>query len=388
MQIKVRKLREALELLGPVVPKKATLPVLTNVLLKDGKAMATDLEIAVALELPEAEGQCVLPYRPVADLLKRVPGAGTLTLEQEGKKLNLAWPGGRASYDAPEPEDYPPFPKVKARVEQAVDGDTLVPALLQVADYCATKEDRPVLTGVALVLGENLEVAGADGFRLAHRTLSIAFPAVEDLQEVIIPVRAVRVLAHLWEKTPRVAPLESSLIAVVTARRQLELALGNGQLEARFGPATLIARLIQGSPPNYRQLIPEDTPQKVRVMAPDFERAVRQVREMAKDNVRLIWSETEMTVRAVSEDKGELEVVIPVETDGGPGRTAVNISYLLDYLRGKEGLVTMGIAGPTSPILFLHSASPLVLIMPMSVQWPSDEADRPEEPSEDEEPVD
>ncbi len=73
MQIQVQRLREALDLLRPAVPKKHPMPVLQNVLLNDGLAMATDLDLAVVVQLPEAEGQCVLPFRTVADVLKLIP---------------------------------------------------------------------------------------------------------------------------------------------------------------------------------------------------------------------------------------------------------------------------------------------------------------------------
>ena len=372
MQILVHRLREALGLLGPVVPKKHTLPVLTSILLGNGRAVATDLETTIAVELPEAEGQCTMPFRETADLLKYVPADKLLAVEQKGEKLELAWPGGRASYKTHDPEDYPPLPEVKARVEQAVDGDTLVPVLLVVAEYCATDSSRPVLTGVALTLGESVEVAAGDGFRMAYQTLPISFPPGEGTDRVILPAKAIRILGHLWKRAPRTAPAADSLVQLVTARRQLVLALGDGLLEARFGSVCMIAKLIEGSPPNFRQLIPQDAPHKVRALAPDFERALRQVREVAKDSygtVRLIWSEAEMTVQAKGKEKGEVETAFSVETEGGPGRIAVNCSYMLDYLRSKEGLVAMGVRGPLDPILFRYGASPLVLIMPMFVQW-------------------
>ena len=110
MDIRVQRLRETMELLGPVVPKKPTIASLAGVLLKDGTAMATDLEVAVSVELPEADGACLMPYRPVADLLKHVPGDKTLAVKQEGMQVHLAWPGGRASYETHDPQDYPPLP--------------------------------------------------------------------------------------------------------------------------------------------------------------------------------------------------------------------------------------------------------------------------------------
>ena len=372
MQMRVDRLREVLTLLQPVIPRKTTLPVLANVLLKDGKAVATDLETAVALELPEAKGECLVPHHAAANLLKYVPGYEPLTIDQEGKNLSLSWEGGKASYDVAEPEDYPPIPEVKATAEHTVDGDTLVPALLSMVGYCATEDTRPVLCGVTLSFGDTLAIAASNGFKLAYQVLPIAFPA-EGVETAIISTRTIHILGHLWDKTPRVAPLESSLVRVITARRQLELSLGGGLLKvellkAKFGRAALVIQLIQGTPPNFKQLIPSETPLKVQVFAADLERAVRRLQGIAKDGsgiVRLTWTEDTMTVSAKSEDKGEAEAQVSVKTEGGPGRVAVNVRYLLDYLQGKEGVVTVGVESPSSPILFRHGTSPLVVIMPM-----------------------
>jgi len=369
MEMRVDRLREALNLLKPVVPKKATLPVLQNMLLTNGRAEATDLEAAVALDMPEVDGQCLIPYRTVAELLKRIPGDETLTLEQKGMSLNLTWSGGKASYDVHNPRDYPPFPKVDGKAQHTVDGDTLIGTLSLIADYCTGDEARPVLTGVAIYLNENLEVAAGDGFRMAYQPLPIAFEA-EGVKSIIIPARAVRLLSHLWAKTPR-APLGNSLIELLTSKRQLELALGDEMLKAEFGQVTMVTKLIEGTPPQFQQLIPQDTRAEVRVMAPDFERAVRGVSDVAKDSdgiVRLSWSEAEMTVSAKSDDKGQVETSLSVESHE-PGRIAINVRYLLDYLRGKEGVVSMGVRTPQDAILFHYGTSPTVLIMPMFIQW-------------------
>ena len=74
MEIQVSKLREALELLSVVVPKKTSLPVVANVLLTDGMMVATDLETMVTLEFPEAVDPMLLPHREVTEFLKFIPG--------------------------------------------------------------------------------------------------------------------------------------------------------------------------------------------------------------------------------------------------------------------------------------------------------------------------
>lgn len=231
-----------------------------------------------------------------------------------------------------------------------------------------------MLTGVALTLGEPLEVAAGDGFRMAYQALPLAYPVAEGITQVVIPADAIRTLGRLWEKAPRTAPLEQSLIRLVTARRRLELAVGNQMLEARFGPVTLVVHLIEGTSPNFRQLIPQEPTQKVRAFGPDLERAVRLVWYMAKGSseiVRLTWSEDTLTVRARGEEVGEAETTVRVETQGEPGRVALKATYLLEYLRGRTGMVTMAVTDVSSPILFRHGPSTegLVLVMPMFVQW-------------------
>lgn len=369
MQIKVERLREALMLLQPVIPKKTTLPVLVNVLLKDGRAAATDLETFIALALPEVEGEYLLPHHSVYELLKYVPGNDFLTIEQADKKVSLSWGNGKASYDVLDVKDYPPIPEIPLTAEGAADGDSLVKALMSVVDYCTTKEDRPVLTGVTLSLGETIEAMGADGFRLAYQVVPSAYPVEET---VIIPASTVRTLGHLWDKLPPPVPLADSLVRQVISKRQLELGLADGRLVARFGRVTLVARLIQGTSPSYKKLIPEDPPLKVRILARELETAVRRLKDMAKDAsdiVRLSWTVTTLTVSAKCAEKGDVAAELPIQTEGGPGRVAVNLSYLLDYLKGREGLLTIAASNQTSPILLRHSGAPLVVVMPMNVDW-------------------
>ncbi len=371
-EVQVRELREAMGLIGPVVPKKPVLESLSCVQLRNGQAMATDLEIAATVDLPGFEGTCLVPYRPVLDLIRYIPGHEELTIEQRGRELNLSWSEGKASYETYEPGDYPPLREPEAKVEAIVDGDTLISSLLSMVGYCATEQSRPVLTGVTLYLGDSVEVAAGDGYRMAFRTLPVAIPTEEDgMSNVIIPIRAIEFLNHLWTKAPRTAPLVDSLVELVSSRGKLHLSLGDNGLQARFGPVSMVSQLIAGTPPNFRQLIPAEPPIGVYIYAPDLERAVRRVRGVAEDArgiVRLAWENGTMNVSAKGEEKASIEATIPVEIQGDSGKVALNVKYLLEYLKGKTGMVTMGVTSSTAPVLFRYASSPLVLIMPMFTQ--------------------
>ena len=373
MQVKVQKLREVLQLLEPVIPRKTALPILHNVLLKDGQAIAGDLETFVFIDLPEADMECLLPHNSVMELLKYVPGNEMLTIEADGE-LTLSWDDGKSSYPRAKPKDYPSAPKLVIKKEGTMDGNVLITALASAVNYCSNDSSRPVLNGVTIFPGENLDIAAGDGYRMAYQTISGSFPLE---QPIVIPSDAVEFLHSLWKHTKPEVTLGNELIKLVTNKRQVDVAhvmaknSSTELLRLCFSGVTTLIKLIQGTPPDFKQLIPKEIPTTVKFFPGEMERAVKRLRPIAKDGksiVRLVWTNDTMTVSAQSEEAGKVEGTLPAQADN-PNKVGLNIKYLLEYLKGKEGIITMGVSSGTAPVMFRHRASPLVLVMPMFVEW-------------------
>jgi len=373
LEIQVNKLRETMELLKPAVPKKSTLKVTSFIRLGEGKVIATDLESMIIANLPEATEAMLLPFVQIAEMLKYVPGQEMLKVEAEGKMLKLSWPGGNASYPTESVADFPILPEMAVRAEGTIDGDTLIPAMLAALPYTATDTTRPVLEGVTLVLGNPIEVAAGDGFRMCHQVLGLSFPLEE---KVIVPSHGVAILQHVFAKTPRTPPSTAdSLIKVITAKRQLHMAvIGDYKVRLDFGTsASVVINLIAGNPPAWLQLIPKGEPVlQSQLFAQQFEAAVKRVRTIAKDGsgiVRLEFADGKLKVSARGDDQEISATMDSLNTQGEPGRTALNQKYLLDYLSGKQGIVIFSQYNTTGPVVFQYQNSPRVLIMPMAVQW-------------------
>ncbi len=398
MEIQVNKLRDLMTLMKPVIPRKSTLKVAGYIRVGDGKAVATDLETMVIYDLPEATEPMLLPYASLADTLKYIPG-NTLKIEAQGRKLSLAWDGGTAIYPTEDVQDFPMLPELETRAEGLIDGDALVSAMQAALPYTATDTQRPVLSGVTLVLGRPVEVAAGDGFTMSHQVLGLSFPLEE---KAIVPARSVFILGHVFDKTPRTPPSTAdSLISVITAKRQLHIALiGENKFRVDFGEsASVVINLIQGNPPEWLQLIPKGEPiLQSHLFAPQLEAAVKRVRDIAKGGsgiVRMEFAEGKLTVSAVGEEQEIRATLGAISTQGEPGRTAINYAYLLRYLAGKQGIITLSQYDATGPLAFEYQNSPRVLIMPMSVQWgdepttaekPVPEPETIEENPEEEEP--
>ena len=373
MEIQVNKLRELMELLKPVVPKKSAIPITAYIRLGEGKAIATDLETMVIADLPEAEEPMLLPFASLAEMLKYVPGNETIKIEAQNKKVSLVWSGGTANYPTQAIQDFPVLPEMPTKAEGMIDGDTLIAAMLAALPYVAADETRPVLSGVTLVLGSPVEVAAGDGFRMSHQVLALSFPLEV---KIIVPAHAVNTLRHVFAKTPRTPPSSAdSLIPIVIAKRQLHIALtGENKVRLDLGrTASVVINLVQGSPPEWLKLIPKGEPMlQSQVFAPQLEAAVKRVRAIAKDGkgiVRMVFADGNLTVSAIGEDQEISATMDTLNTQGEPGRTALNYTYLLDYLSGKQGIVIFSKYDDTSPVVFQYQNSPRVLIMPMFVEW-------------------
>ena len=373
LEIKVTKLKEVMDLMKPVVPRKPTVKSVACLCLGNGKAVATDLETMVIANLPEANEPMLLPYSAVAEMLKYVPGNGTLKIELKGKMVYLAWKDGNASYPTEDSMDFPVMPEMSARADGLVDGDILIAAMLAALPYTAADTTRPVLSGVTLVLGTPIEIAAGDGFRMSHQVLGLSFPLEE---KVIIPSHAVAILDQIFKKTPRTPPSTAeSMIKVVTAKRQLSMSIiGDNKLRLDFGTsASVVINLILGKPPEWLALIPKGEPVlQSQIFAQQLEAAAKRVRDIAKDGagaIRMEFADGKLKVSAKGSDQEISSTIDTLNTQGEATRTALNQKYLLDFLSGKQGIITFSKYTDVGPAVFEYQKSPRVLIMPMSVAW-------------------
>jgi DNA polymerase III sliding clamp (beta) subunit (PCNA family) len=387
LEIKVNKLKEVMELVKPVVPKKPTVKSIACLCMGSGKAVATDLETMVIVNLPEAIEPMLLPYYSIAEMLKYVPGSDMLKVELKGKIVCLSWSNGSASYPTEDFADFPILPELNARAEALIDGDVLIPTMLAAVPYTADDDTRPVLSGITVVLGSPIEVAAGDGFRMCHKALGLSFPLEE---KIIIPRQGVAILDHVFAKTPRTPPATApSLVKAVTAKRQLRMSIiGDNKLRLDFGTsASVVINLIAGKPPEWLALIPKGEPMlQSQIFAPQLEAAVKRVRIIAKegtDAVRLEFADGKLKVSAKGGDQEISSNIDTIHTQGEATRIALSQKYVLGYLSGKQGIITFSKYTENGPAVFEDQQSPRMIVMPMVVAWGDELAAAKEEPQAD-----
>mgnify|MGYP001486064012 FL=1 len=373
-------LSRGLAVVGRAVANRATLPVIHNVLLNVDQSMlklsATNLEIAMTTWVGakiEEEGSITVPARLLSEFVNSLPNDPiNLQLDEGSGLLEISSGSSKAHINITDASEFPPIPTVDDGIAAEVDPFVLRSAITRVAFAAATEESRPVLTGVELKLDESkFTMAAADGFRLAVHHGALLKPVPEEMS-VIIPARTMNELNRLI--SDREEPVE---ILMTPAKGQVMFRIRGGDT------VEIVSQLLQGTFPNYEQLIPQSYTTRAVMDLPTVLRAARTASIFARDGSNIIRmhlmpaeADTEppkVEISARSEEVGDNEDTVDLdEIEGEEGKIAFNSRYLLDVLsvleRGKIALETTtssspGVFKPTDSDDYIH------VVMPMFVQW-------------------
>ena len=368
-------LSRGLGIVGRAAAVRSTLPITQNILLAAEqsrlKLVATNLEMAATCWVGakiEQDGITTIPARLLIDFVNSLPNELIeITLPDNSHTLEISSGRFQAHINGIDARDFPPIPDVSDGMAANIESNALREGITQVAFAAATEESRPVLTGInAEFEGEQLKLVGADGFRLAvHETALNS--AVKEKTTVIIPTRTLSELNRLLGEQEE--PVE------ITINQQKSQAL------FRLKNAELVSQLIQGSFPDYSQVIPQSYTTRAVVDVGEFLRVIKMSSIFARDSsgiVRLVVAPgTELipgkvTVSAQAEEVGGNTSEIDALVDGEEAKIAFNARYLADVLSIiHQSQVAIETTTPSSPGIIrpVGVDNYIHVIMPMFVQW-------------------
>ncbi len=368
-------LNRGLGMVGRAVATRTTLPITNNVLLATDegrlKLVATNLEMAISCWIGakvEEEGSITVPARLLTEFVSSLPSDRIdVSLSPKTKTLGLKCARFEARISGVDAKEFPPIPKIDEGITTKIGAETLRQGINQVVFAAATEESRPVLTGVNTQFeGDLLTMAAADGFRLAVLKMPITTP-VSQKTEVIIPGRTLAELNRLTGDE----------------EEEVEITINPNKSQAlfRLKNIELVSQLVQGSFPNYAQLIPQSYTTRMVVNVAEFLRATKTASIFARDGsgiVRLViapgsdMTPGKVTVSARSEEIGDDVGEIDATVEGEEAKIAFNGKYLTDVLSVlSESQVALETTNPSSPgvIRPVGVDNYIHVIMPMFVQW-------------------
>jgi len=363
-------------MVGRSVAVRSTLPAAQNILIVAEesrlKLVATNLEMATTCWVGakvEEEGSITVPARLLSEFVSSLPNElVNIEMPTGGRTVQFKCGRFEAHMNGIEAEDFPPVPEVGEAMTAEVSAEGLREGIVRVAMAAATEESRPVLTGVNLEFeDERLTLAAADGFRLAVYRIPLS-RIVEAKTTVIVPARTLNEIYRLLGDQQE----EPVFVAVNEARTQALFRMNN---------AEVVTQIIQGTFPNYSQVIPQKYDTRAVADASEFIRVTKMASVFARDAgniVRLLVTpggelkagKITMTAQAeeVGGNTGDLDALV----DGGEAKIAFNVKYLLDVLGViRQSQVALEVTTPSSPgvVRPIGTDNYVHVIMPMFVQW-------------------
>lgn len=319
------ELLDALTVVSKGMSARSTLPILSGILFStnDGALtlQSTDLEVSVRHTVPalvEEDGQTVVPGKLLNDIVRTLPEAA-VTLETEGDVVLVRCQQSSFTVKTLNPVDFPKFPEVSVDKSVELPAGLLAAMVKRVGKAVSRDETRAILTGVMVVIeGPSLKMVATDSYRLAVSEMILEKSPAEDI-EVVVPGRAL-------EEVTRIASA-SDLVRLGTSENQIVF---------EFGETTFITRRIEGTFPNYRQLIPASADTTVTIATDEFTAAVKRVSLMALHNtpLRLSVSQEDQTLSlsATTQDVGDASEDLMVKVEGADVEIAFNHAFLADGL--------------------------------------------------------
>jgi len=346
-------LSHGLGIVSRAVSPRSTLPVLANILIATDEGRlrlsATNLELGITAWIPakvEDEGSTTIPSRTFSDLVNTLPGDQVLlNLDDETQTMNIRSGASTNDIKGIDADEFPPLtaPDMEGAIQLNV--ADFKEMIHQVAFAASTDEARPVLMGVLMtVSGDQIVMASAVGFRLSVRKATLSAP-VEKAVNAIIPARALSELARIAG--------DSDTISMVVPE-------GRGQVIFRVKDAELVSQLIEGTFPDYEQIIPRSYKSRTLISTAALLKACKQAEIFARDGTNVARLEikaaendmepSEVEISAQSEETGSNETIVEATVDGIGLLIAFNVKFLREVLEIiKTPNVALETSAPNAP---------------------------------------
>jgi DNA polymerase-3 subunit beta len=355
------KLLEGLQTVQNVVSTRTTLPILSNVLIhaEDGRLQFTtnDLDVGMSCQIEATVtkgGGTTLPARRLAGIVKELP-ASDVEFEVDGKNVaSIRCGQSFFKMNGLAEEEFPALPKLEEAKVYTLKQHDLKDALRKTQYAISTDETRYVLNGILFSFKENkLTMVATDGRRLALVDLELEFPRSQE-GDIIVPTKCVTELSRLLGEAGEV-----------------KMMVGENQIAFEVGGRLLVSKLIEGNYPNYRQVIPAETRERVTIERELLLTAVRRVSLLSSDksnSVKLIFTKNNLEIAANTPEVGEAHESLAVQYKGKEFSIAFNPGFLQDPLRNlPDEEVHIDLIDEMSPGVIKINTPFLYVLMPMRI---------------------
>jgi DNA polymerase III subunit beta len=345
-------LQRGLQIVSHISNKQVNLPVLQNVHIKaDGGGIVlstTNLELATRVRVRgkiDKDGEFTVPAKLCNDFVALLPN-DRVDISLADTVLEVSCGETSTNMNGIDASEFPLIPSVETTASIQLPAEELKEALSQVLFSASLSEARPELSGILIRFeDEKVTLAATDSYRLSERTLPIE--GMKKFKEVIIPGRALNEVIRIIS-TMKDDPDSGDTISMNLSENQAVFA---------YGPAELTTRVIDGTYPDYTQIIPTQFKTEVVVGRQELIKAVKTASLFSRSGIfdvslSVSIDDGKVVVEATEVTRGKNSASCPAEAKGIDNQITVNFQYLLAGLNAmKSEGITIKLIDAMNPCL-------------------------------------
>jgi len=362
MKFKVDKnnLVTAIQTVQNVITTKSALPILSNILIETQqeaiRLTATDLDIGITCVIPvdvQEQGAITIPAKRFSDIIKEFP---VDIVNVTTKKNNLVVIDSELcqfKIMGLAKEEFPKLPEFKdkkvVKIEQAV-----LKAILALTSFAVSfDETRYILNGILFKINKGvLTLVSTDGKRLAIAERKLSVDVDIDLS-IIVPIKTIHELTRNLKE-----------------EGELSLVVGSNQALFDLGKVAIISRLIEGEFPDYKQVVPVVSENKMKIGRNQFLLAVKRAALLATQDyqaVKLEVFKNKLVISKSTPDVGEFHEELAAEYQGRELVIGFNPAYLIDILKNlSDEIINLELTDGEKPGVIRISGY-IYIVLPMRI---------------------
>ncbi|MBM3842749.1 MAG: DNA polymerase III subunit beta [Verrucomicrobia bacterium] len=352
-----------------VVGSKATMPILSNVLIEAEKdhisLTTTNLDLGIRCRI-KAEikdpGAVTLPVKRLAGIVRELPNLDVTVDGSPNHQVKLTSGGSTFKIMGIGKEEFPPLPEFGEEKAHSLAQSELATMLRSVAYAQSTDESRYILNGVYFNFRDGrLFLVATDGRRLALVSKEMEVPA-DTAGAIILPAKTVGELTRLLDKGEKVQISFNDRRAAFQITTDKD---ASGLVDNIY----LYSKVVEGNYPNYQQVIPKETHQRIKLerelLLQCVHRAALVCSEKA-NSVKIRLTSNLLEITAQSPDFGEAHEAMAISYSGPDLQVAFNPAFVMDPLKAlSKDEVFFEVKDEVSPGVFKTLDNFVCVIMPV-----------------------
>jgi DNA polymerase-3 subunit beta len=352
-----------------VVGSKATMPILSNVLIEAEKDQisltTTNLDLGIRCKIKaevKETGAVTLPVKRLATIVRELPNVDVTFDSAPNYQVKLSSGGSNFKIMGIGKEEFPPLPEFGDEKAYTLEQGELTSMLKSVAYAQSSDETRYILNGVYFNFKDGkLSLVATDGRRLALVSKEMDVPAAS-AGAIILPAKTVSELTRLLDKGEKVK------INFNDRRAAFQIATDK-DTSGLIDYVYLYSKVVEGNYPNYNQVVPKETHQRIKLERELFLQCVHRAALVCSEksnSVKIKLSSNLLEITAQSPDFGEAHESMAIGYSGPDLQVAFNPVFVMDPLRAlTKDEIFFELKDEVSPGVFKTLDSFICVIMPV-----------------------